>query len=309
MSIVVCGSLAFNTIMEVNKKFHFNDSSAHLNAYFSIPDMRRGFSGCAGNISYTLKLLDCQPLPVATVGSDFHTYNKWLKQCKIKRDYIKTIKHSYTAQSFVTKDMADNRITTYHTGAMAFSDSNSLLDLNLTANLAVIAPESETGMLQHARELNQYNIPFLFYPKQTLERFEEGQLLELIEIANWMIVTENQLQTLQNQLGLDAEKLKQYLDALIIQESNQTCLIYADNICHQIPAARFKKKNDFTGCKDAFCAGILYSLEHDIDWETGGRIANLMTGIVAEYHGAQTHHFNLTQFKQLFRKVFDYRLM
>lgn len=308
MSILVCGSLMFETIIEVNEKFQF-DNQSDIDAYFVVPDMRRDFSGSAGNLAYNLKLLQCKPLPVAVAGSDFSSYAKWLKQCHIKRDYIKLIKHNLTPQSFVTRDMADNKITTYHSGAMSFSHTNRLLDYDIKSHLAVVAPDGQKGMLSHARELNQLNIPFLFYPHHTLFDFEEAALIELIELAHWMIVTEKQLHLLEQKIGLDVEKLSTYFKALVVSQEAVGCLVYADNICHQIPLTRFNKQNDFSGSDDAFCAGILYSLAHDIDWETGGRIASLMQGIVAEYHGAQTHHFNLQQFKQLFHKVFDYRLI
>jgi adenosine kinase len=73
MPAVICGSLAYDTIMVFQDQFknHILPDQTHiLNVSFLVPQMRREFGGCAGNIAYNLKLLGGDPLPVAAVGPD-----------------------------------------------------------------------------------------------------------------------------------------------------------------------------------------------------------------------------------------------
>ena len=83
MSILVCGSIAYDTIMVFRDQFknHILPDQIHiLNVAFLVPDMRREFGGCAGNIAYSLKLLGEDPLIMATVGHDFDPYERRLDQ-------------------------------------------------------------------------------------------------------------------------------------------------------------------------------------------------------------------------------------
>ena len=74
MTALVCGSLAFDTVMVFPGHFreHILADRIHmLNVSFLVPSMRRNFGGCAGNIAYNLKLLGGEPVIMATVGEDF----------------------------------------------------------------------------------------------------------------------------------------------------------------------------------------------------------------------------------------------
>jgi adenosine kinase len=69
---LICGSLAFDTIMVFQDRFknHILPDKMHmLNVSFLVPELRREFGGCAGNIAYNLKLLGGEPLIMATVGT------------------------------------------------------------------------------------------------------------------------------------------------------------------------------------------------------------------------------------------------
>ena len=81
MSTLICGSIAFDTIMVFRDRFknHILPDQLHiLNVAFLVPDMRREFGGCAGNIAYSLKMLGGDPLIMATVGDDYATYGERL---------------------------------------------------------------------------------------------------------------------------------------------------------------------------------------------------------------------------------------
>ena len=60
MTALICGSYAFDNIMVFPDHFknHILPDKVHmLNVSFMVPEMRRVFGGCAGNIAYNLNLL------------------------------------------------------------------------------------------------------------------------------------------------------------------------------------------------------------------------------------------------------------
>ena len=131
MNTLICGSIAYDTIMVFPGRFkeHIRPEKLHiLNVAFLVPDMRREFGGCAGNIAYNLKLLGENPKPMGTVGKDFAPYAAWMDSHGISRQYLRVIDAAYTGQAFITTDMDDNQITAFHPGAMNFSHLNNISD-------------------------------------------------------------------------------------------------------------------------------------------------------------------------------------
>jgi adenosine kinase len=199
MQTLICGSLAFDTIMVFPDKFknHILPEKIHmLNVAFLVPEMRREFGGTAGNIAYNLKLLEDTPLIMATVGEDFAAYNDWLSSNKISTSYIRKIAKNFTAQAFITTDTDDNQITAFHPGAMNESHLNSVNDAK-DVSLAIIAPDGREGMFKHAKECFDAGIPFLFDPGQGLPMFNGEELLNFIEMADYLAVNDYEAQMLQ----------------------------------------------------------------------------------------------------------------
>lgn len=309
MSVLICGTLSYDTIMVLDDKFKHLlqiDPTQTSDLYFTIPDLRRQFGGSAGNIAYNLKMLAVEPWPMATVGLDFDAYANWLDSQKINRQYITKIEHCYTAQTFTTIDMDDNQMTAFHPGAMNFSYYNRVAN---GANLGIISVDNTEAMLAHAMQLSEAGIPFVFDPGNTINYFDGDELLKFIEQANWILVNQQEWAIMHQRTGLSPQKMTQRVQALIITQAAAGAVIYAQGTYYQIPNATVKMINDVRGCGDAFCAGLLYGLLKDIDWETTGRIATLMGAIKVGHHGSQTHRFTLEAFKAHFRKHFGYALI
>src|SRR5215470_14165414 len=111
MSTLICGSIAYDTIMVFGDRFknHILPDQLHiLNVAFLVPQLRREFGGCAGNIAYNLKLLGGEPLIMATVGTDAGPYLLRWQQLGIARDCVTEVGDSLTAQAFITTDLDDN---------------------------------------------------------------------------------------------------------------------------------------------------------------------------------------------------------
>jgi adenosine kinase len=311
MSALICGSFAFDTIMVFNDKFknHILPEQVHIiNVSFLVPDLRREFGGCAGNIAYNLKMLGGDAQPMGTVGRDFAPYAEWMDACGISRTYLTTIDHRYTAQAFITTDMDDNQITAFHPGAMNFSHQNKVSQAK-DITIGIISPDGRKGMIEHARQFVAAGIPFIFDPGQGLPMFNGNDLLQFIEQATYVIVNDYEWQLMRERTGLSPEEMAKRVKALIVTKGAEGAIIYTSKTFYNIPSARTKAVNDPTGCGDAFRGGLLYGLMKDIDWETTGRIASLMGAIKVEHHGTQNHQVNIEEFKQRFKQNFGYMLM
>jgi adenosine kinase len=306
MSALICGSIAFDTIMVFPDSFkkHILPDQIHvLNVSFQVPEMRREFGGCAGNIAYSLKLLGGEGLPMATVGVDFAPYAEWMQRHGIDRRYIREFNDLYTAQAFITTDIDDNQITAFHSGAMNASHKNTVpRDAGVT--LGIVAPDGRDGMLQHARQFAEAGIPFIFDPGQGLPLFDGPELSAFIEQASWLAVNDYEFQVVQRRTGLKPEQIAARLDALIVTAGGQGSTIYCQGRQLKIPAVELEAAKDPTGCGDAYRAGLLYGLMRELDWETTGRIASLLGAIKASERGTQNHHFTSDEFAARFEREF-----
>lgn len=291
MHTLICGSLAFDTIMVFQDQFknHILPDKIHtLSVAFYVPEMRREFGGTAGNIAYNLQLLEGNPLIMATVGDDFASYTQWLNSNQLNTAHIKTIHNTFTAQAFITTDTDDNQITAFHPGAMTESHQNSVHDAK-NVTLAIIAPDGRDGMFQHARECFEAGIPFLFDPGQGLPMFNGEELLQFIEMADYLAVNDYESQIIQDKTGLSLDQLALKVKALIVTLGSAGSHIYADGQRFDIPCVKAMSIVDPTGCGDAYRAGLMYGIAKGWDWPTCGRLASTMGAIKIESRGGQNH--------------------
>jgi adenosine kinase len=305
MHTLICGSLAFDTIMVFQDQFknHILPDKIHaLSVAFYVPEMRREFGGTAGNIAYNLQLLEGKPLIMATVGEDFAPYTQWLDQHGLNKTHIKTIPNSFTAQAFITTDTDDNQITAFHPGAMTESHQNSVKDAQ-DISLAVIAPDGRDGMFQHARECFEAGIPFLFDPGQGLPMFNGEELLQFIEMADYLAVNDYESQIIQDKTGLSLDQLASKVKALIVTLGGSGSQIYADGQRYDIPCVTADSIVDPTGCGDAYRAGLLYGIAQGWDWLTCGRLASTMGAIKIASRGGQNHKPTRTQIEEIYTQA------
>ena len=306
MSALICGSMAYDTIMVFPDKFkhHILPEQVHiLNVAFLVPELRREYGGCAGNIAYNLKLLGEEPRIMATVGKDFAPYSQWLTVCGITQDSIKVMEEAFTAQAYITTDLDDNQITAFHPGAMSFSHQN-LVPNDPHIRIGLISPDGKEGMIQHAAQFKEKGIPFIFDPGQGMPMFDGDELLRLVDMATWVTLNDYEAQLMEERTGLIPEEMAQKVDGLIITKGAQGSLIYTPHETFHIPPAKPQATLDPTGCGDAYRAGLVYGLLQGFDMATTGRIASLMGAIKIETYGTQNHAFTLQAFKERYRENF-----
>jgi adenosine kinase len=310
MSALICGSFAFDTIMVFKDKFknHILPDKVHiLNVAFYVPEMRREFGGCAGNIAYNLKLLGGEPVPMGTVGSDFGPYAAWMDLAGIDRTHVTLIEDRYTAQAYITTDTDDNQITAFHPGAMDASHENRITDAS-GISIGIISPDGRQGMIDHAAQFVDAGIPFIFDPGQGLPMFDREDLHTFIDQASWVSVNDYELQLMQERTGMSPHEIAERVQALIVTLGGEGSHIYTDKQRIDIPAAPVTRLNDPTGCGDAYRGGLLFGLLNQLDWETTGRIAALMGAIKIEQHGTQNHSFTPDEFRSRYLTSFGVAL-
>ncbi len=306
MSALICGSFAFDNIMVFQDHFknHILPDKIHiLNVSFLVPEMRREFGGCAGNIAYNLKLLGGDPLPMGTVGTDFGPYTAWMEQCDIPATHVTRIDEALTAQAFITTDLDDNQITAFHPGAMNFAAENKISDA-ADVSLGIIAPDGRDGMIEHAAQFTRAGIPFIFDPGQGMPMFDGNDLKHFIEQATWVTVNDYESELMQDRTGMSVQEIAAQVDALIVTRGGEGSRIYRDGATLEIPSAAVDAIVDPTGCGDAYRAGLLYGLMNDLDWETTGRIASLCGAIKIESAGTQNHTFTRESFAARYAETF-----
>ncbi|HSI21543.1 MAG TPA: carbohydrate kinase family protein [Methylophilaceae bacterium] len=311
MQTLICGSLAYDTIMVFPDHFkhHILPEKIHiLNVAFLVPEMRREFGGTAGNIAYNLNLLGGKPLIMATVGDDFGPYAERLKTIGIKANHVRHISGSYTAQAFITTDLADNQITAFHPGAMNNSHENSVKDTQ-DVSLAIIAPDGRDGMFQHARELHEAGIPFMFDPGQGLPMFNGEELMQFLGMADYLAVNDYEAQMMQEKTGQTMESLAQQVKALIVTRGAEGSIIYAEGQRFDIPCVEADTVLDPTGCGDAYRAGLVYGIQQGWDWQRTGQLAAVMGSIKIASRGGQNHAPAREDIAARYRKAFGAELV
>ncbi|MEO7385494.1 MAG: carbohydrate kinase family protein, partial [Gammaproteobacteria bacterium] len=283
MSALICGSIAYDNIMVFEGRFkeHILPDQIHiLNVSFLVPELRREFGGCAGNVAYNLRLLGGDPRIMATVGSDFAPYRAWLGRQGLNLDHVVEIPELLTAQAYITTDLDDNQITAFHPGAMNEAHRNSVpTGAELKASgiqVGIVSPDGRQGMLDHAAQLSAAGIPFIFDPGQGLPMFDGDDLRHFVDRATWVAVNDYEARLLVDRTGWSEEQLAAKVKALIVTHGANGSTIRAGAERCDIPAVKPRALLDPTGCGDAYRAGLLHGIALGLPWSDTGRLASLL---------------------------------
>jgi adenosine kinase len=309
MSALICGSLAYDTIMVFPDQFknHILPGKVHiLNVSFNVPQMRREFGGVAGNISYNLRLLGENPYPMATVGDDFGPYRKHLDELGISLRYVRHMEGEFTPQAFITTDIDDNQITAFHPGAMQHSHLNRIADTQ-GMRVGIVAPDGKQAMIQHSRDFVEQGIPHIFDPGQGMTLFNGDELRQFIIEAKYLVVNEYEFQLITEKTGLDGDAIANQVEAMIVTRGALGSVLRTRDGEEEIGSAKADDVQDPTGCGDAFRSGLLYGLLNDLDLITCCRIGSVMGAIKVASQGPQNHKPAFDEIQERFFENFGYR--
>jgi len=289
-SVIVCGSMAFDTIMVFEGQFkdHILPDQVHaLSVSFLVPGMRKEFGGCAGNIAYNLRLLGGQPIPVATVGEDAQDYLERLQRLEIDTRWVRVAPGSFTAQCFITTDLADNQIAAFHPGAMSLSAEN---DLSRAPGVwGIVAPDAKDAMFAHAERLNARGIPFIFDLGQAMPLFDKPALEAMLAMAQVLTVNDYEAKVIEQRTGQSIHDIARSKQAVIVTRGAEGSTLLSDGEQVHIAAAKAGAVVDPTGCGDAYRAGLLYGMTQNWSWADSCRLASVMGAIKVEHRGPQNH--------------------
>jgi adenosine kinase len=291
MPTLVCGSLAFDTIMVFPDQFkkHILADQIHiLNVSFMVPAMRREFGGTGGNIAYNLKLLGEDPALMATIGHDSAPYDARLAELGITPRHVRRMEDQFTAQAFITTDIDDNQITAFHPGAMSFSHLNRVADC-AGARVGIVSPDGRQGMIEHARDLGRAGIPYIFDPGQGLPMFSGAELLQLMAGASALTVNDYEARVVEQKTGKSVADLAGMVDAVVVTRGADGSTVHTAGGETAIAAVKPEAVIDPTGCGDAYRSGLLYGMARGWDWARSARLATVMGSIKIAHRGGQNH--------------------
>jgi adenosine kinase len=291
MSALICGSLAFDTIMSFEGRFAdqiLPDQLHILNVSFLVPQLRRDFGGCAGNIAYALKLLGGTPLPMATLGTDANDYLARLKTLGISTEFVQTVDNSMTAQAMIMTDRDNNQITAFHPGAMSFAHQIKV-QARSDIKLAIVSPDGRDAMIEHAEQLAHAKIPFVFDPGQGLPMFNGVELAKLIGQSTWVTVNDYEGKMLSDRTGWDFSEISKQVEGLVVTLGAEGCEVWINGEKTWVPPVKAAKVVDPTGCGDAWRGALLFGLEQGWSLAKCADLGNKVGSIKIASRGPQNY--------------------
>jgi adenosine kinase len=310
--ILVSGSLAFDNIMNFNGKFADSimaDKIHMLNVSFLVDELRKSFGGTAGNIAYTLGLLNTPVSILGIAGKDFTTYKEFLKKHNVDTSYITQIHELYTATAFAVTDKTNNQIWGFYPGADNLSEKLSLDKVNDTITFGSIAPQLPQTMLKLATQYTEKKIPYLFDPGMQLPHFSKDDLLQAFEGAQIIIGNDYETAVMQERTGIaDLHALAKQDKIIITTLGAQGSRITTKTESHEVPVAAALEIRDPSGAGDAYRGGLLAGLSRKLPLIQSAQMGALAATFAVEQFGTTTHHYTLEQFKTRFYETFKHKL-
>ncbi|MEY2658373.1 MAG: carbohydrate kinase family protein [Betaproteobacteria bacterium] len=291
MASLICGSLAFDSIMSFEGRFAeqiLPDQLHILNVSFLVPALRRDFGGCAGNIAYSLKQLGGTPLPMATLGQDGAEYLDRLRDLDISTDHVRLLNDTYTAQAMIMTDRDNNQITAFHPGAMMQAHITRI-EAHPDVKLAIISPDGRDAMLQHAEQCHAAHIPFVFDPGQGLPMFDGAELARFIEQSTWVTVNDYEGKLLTERTGWSSAEISRRVDGLIVTLGAQGCEVWQDGEMTHVPPVQAAQVVDPTGCGDAWRGALLFGLEQGWSLSECAALGNRVGALKIASRGPQNY--------------------
>lgn len=291
MAALICGSLAFDTIMSFEGSFAdqiLPDQLHILNVSFLVPKLRRDFGGCAGNIAYALKQLGGTPLPMATLGTDATDYVERFKSLGISLEFVKTLDNAMTAQAMIMTDRNNNQITAFHPGAMSSAHLTKVVK-RPDIKLAIISPDGRDAMLEHAEQLAHADIPFVFDPGQGLPMFDGVELAKMIGQSSWVTVNDYEGKMLSERTGWSFAEISKQVNGLIVTLGGEGCEVWQQGEKTWIAPVKAASLVDPTGCGDAWRGALLFGLEQGWTLERCAELGNKLGAIKIASRGPQNY--------------------
>ena len=295
MAAVICGSLAFDTIMTFEGRFAdqiLPDQLHILNVSFLVPGLRRDFGGCAGNIAYSLTALRGTALPMATVGSDGGDYLERLRSLGISTEFVRQVDDTFTAQAMIMNDRDNNQITAFHPGAMQQAHITRVTARE-DIKLGIVAPDGRDAMVQHAEQFKAADIPFVFDPGQGLPMFDGKELAHFVDLASWVVVNDYEGKMLSQRTGWSLAEISKRVRGLVVTLAAEGCEVWTHGEREHVPAVKPTAVIEPTGCGDAWRGALLFGLEQGWPLARCAALGNQLGALKIAQRGPQNYKVDL----------------
>jgi len=299
MPALICGSLAFDTITTFPGRFaeQILPEQVHiLNVSFLVPTLRREWGGCAGNIAYNLQAIGGQPVILGALGVDGGEYIARVQGWGADTSLIHRDTVLHTAQCHITTDRDNNQITAFHPGAMAHAHEMRVPPKAQRSDLAIgiIAPDGRDAMWQHAHQMADAQIPFIFDPGQQLPQFNGEEHREILGLARWVALNDYEARMLEERTGESCDQISRRanIQGVVVTLAEHGCEIWQRGEKVQVPGVKATQVQDPTGCGDAFRAALLFGLERGWPLQRCAELGNRIGAIKIAERGPQNHHFD-----------------
>lgn len=317
MRIVVTGSLAYDYLMTFPGYFkeHILMEKAHvLSVSFLVEAMNKVRGGVAGNIAYNLALLGERPLLFGTVGQDFGGYRDWLHRYGIDTSGLTEIEHEFTSSCFITTDKENNQLVTFYPGAMSYAHTLSLRSLELGADDLVLVSASDPAAMERcAMECQELGIPYVFDPGKQTPRLEASVIRAGLKGARVLVGNEYEFGMMAKKLDMSDHDLIAHAPLAVMTRGGSGSTIYVnpspgtsveEHIYFDIPAAPIEGVRDPTGAGDAYLAGLVFGIAHNLPLEVTGRVAALSGAYAVEQRGPHEHSHTFEEFIARYETAF-----
>jgi adenosine kinase len=307
LNIYLSGSMAYDRITDFPGKFsdYILPEKIHmLNVCFNVSGLVEKFGGTAGNIGYTLSLLNEKPHIIATIGKDYQTYFEWLEKNKIPSDLIKIIHDELTAGAYITTDLSDNQITGFNPGAMKHPSGYSFEDAEPGEALLHIAPGNLQDMIGYAETCRKKGIPYICDPGQSLSLWEKDNLREWLDGAMLLMSNDYELEIIMKITGMNKQDILKLVKTIITTLGDKGSLLSTADSAVSVPAAAAENVVDPTGAGDAYRAGFLKGIVTGRDMQTAAKIGAVTAVYAVEKYGTQEHSFTYGEFEERYRENF-----
>jgi adenosine kinase len=291
MAAVICGSLAFDTIMTFEGRFAdqiLPDQLHILNVSFLVPSLRRDFGGCAGNIAYSLNALGGTALPMATLGSDGADYLERMRTLGIDTEFVRQLDDTFTAQAMIMNDIDNNQITAFHPGAMQQAHITKVAARD-DIKVGIIAPDGREAMLQHAEQFAAAGIPFVFDPGQGLPMFDGDALKHFVDLASWVVVNDYEGKMLSQRTGWSLAEISKRVRGLVVTLAAEGCEVWIDGEREHVPGVTPTAVVEPTGCGDAWRGALLFGLEKEWPLAQCAALGNRVGALKIAQRGPQNY--------------------
>jgi adenosine kinase len=308
MDILLTGSVAYDYLMTFPGRFQeqiLPERLASISLSFLVDSMSKQRGGIAPNIAYTMALLGEKPRVMATVGEDFGDYRAWLDSKGIDTSLMKVIPGVFTASFFATTDQVSAQIASFYPGAMGYSATQSIKDLDHKPELVIVSPSAPDAMMKFPAECRELGIPYLYDPSQQVLRLEGNELARDMEGAQFLFCNDYEFGLISKKTGWSLDQILDHVKILVITRGKDGADLYSGQESVHIPTVPEDEIVDPTGVGDAFRGGFLSGYARGFDWKLCGEIGSLAAVYCLEQRGPQSHGYTRKEFVERFRRHFD----